>query len=496
VKIVKNACISEITDSRIKVELYKNEVYIFDFDNLWSSLKLEFFLDIENYANAFFSEGGIWLIKKRKEKADYNSEFQDCFGESIYFSKQKHPLSDKSIVEGEKYFVGVNMTMPRGVFLSNHDGDVLKYREGKFYSGIVRSNQCTFLRDRNDRILCLDYNLDEVWTKSFEKDCFSQEIFQTPQLYKEKNLVIVNVGEKTDADRGEFELNAYNADNGDLVWQVILEETPCSSNLIGDKVYIIVLKQLVIVDANNGEILVNVKHGFRPFDVATSTYQGMVCPMVDSSNLICISPMDRKVQIRSSDANQVLQTINIPLPYMPSLTVPVEFEGSYYLPLQHIDSFDNGMKGGLLVFETDVEEQVVTEIEASIAQRPPTSVELIQNESGYDAYQVSIEHDALKPNAASKTLDDLIRFSTIALKETAFKYGSYTSSTETNKNHHGQLLLSVKPGDLKKTAGLNNEELLDKLQIIKERVERNLADTSVQAGDGSSAFVVDIQIVE
>ena len=208
--------------------------------------------------------------------------------------------------------------------------------------------------------------------------------------------------------------------------------------------------------------------------------------------------MDRKIQIRSSDANQVLQTINIPLPYMPSLTAPTEFEGSYYLPLQHIDSFNNEMKGGLLVFEVDldIDDQVEIEVEAIIAPRPPISIGLIQNESGDDIYQVAIEHDADKPNPTSKTLDDLIRFSTIALKETAFKYGSYTSSTETNNNHHGQLLLSVKAEVLKKAEGLADEELLEKLQVIKERVERNLADTGVRAGDGSSAFLVDIRLVE
>ena len=263
-KTVNSACVLETTDSRIKVELYNKEIFVFDFDNIWCGLEFKFFLDIEKYATAFFGSGGVWLIHKRKTKSKFNSEFYDCFGKNIFLPKQKYSLSNKSMCEGEGYFVGVNMPAPRGVFLSSSNGDVLKYREGKFYSSSVRNNQYTLLRERNSGILCLDGNLNNVWTKDLEKDCLSPEIFQTPQLYKEKNIVIVNVGEKTDAERGEFELNAYNADNGDLVWQVMLEETPCSSNLIGDKVYIIVLRQLIIVDANNGEILVNVKHGFRP----------------------------------------------------------------------------------------------------------------------------------------------------------------------------------------------------------------------------------------
>jgi hypothetical protein len=492
-------CIARVIEagsSILKLNIYMHRLYLEERNCIWKGVVENEFFDIEKYEGYLFSNEGLWL--SLFEGGAYKTEYLDVFGSGKSFAKQQFYLGESGMSGSDDNLIGIKMRGERGVCLSDYSGEIKYFRAGRFHSHLVRNDHLCYVRDRKGQILCIDNELKDVWANEIDKRCFSIEIFQTPQLYKEKNLVIVNVGEKTDAERGEFELNAYNADNGDLVWQVMLEKTPCSSNLIGDKVYIIVLRQLIIVDASNGEILVNVKHGFRPFDAATSTYQGMVCPMVDSSNLICISPMDRKVQIRSSDASQVLQIINIPLPYMPSLTAPTEFEGSYYLPLQHIDSFNNEMKGGLLVFQVvfDTDGRIEKEIEASIAPRPPTLVELIKNESGDDVYQVSIEYDALKSNAASKTLDDLIRFSTIALKETAFKYGSYTSSTETNKNHHGRLLLSVKSGGLQKTTGLNDEELLEKLQVIKERVERNLADTGVQAGDGSNAFVVEIKLVE
>lgn len=469
-------------------------LYLEERNCIWKGIVEKEFFEIEKYEGYLFSNEGLWL--SLFENGTYKTEYLDVFESGKSFARQQFYLEKSSMSGSDDNLIGIKMRGERGVYLSDYSGEIKYFRAGRFHSHVVRNDHLCYVRDRKGQMLCVDNELKDVWVNEIDKRCFSIEIVQTPQLYKEKNLVIVNVGEKTDAERGEFELNAYNADNGALVWQVILEKTPCSSNLIGDKVYIIVLRQLIIVDASNGEILVDVKHGFRPFDAATGTYQGMVCPMVDSSNLICISPMDRKVQIRSSDASQVLTTISIPLPYMPSLKAPVEFEGSYYLPLQHIDSFDNEMKGGLLVFQADSDDQFENEVEAIIAPRPPTLVELIKNESGDDVYCVSIEHDALKPNAASKTLDDLIRFSTIALKETAFKYGSYTSSTETNKNHHGQLLLSVKPESLKRTSGLNEEQLLEKLQVIKERVERNLADTGVLAGDGSSAFMVDVQLAK
>lgn len=497
-------CLCKIIETGSAVLDIKNDkgIYVFEREVLWQGELDKSILDFKEFDSATFGSGGLWANYDPDymddNEIETESTFIDIYGTGLRFPDQPYGIEESYLSSSDNNIIGVSLWEREGVFLSNFDGAVLQFLGGKFISGVSRSEKYTYIRSNSDEFICLDNQLDTIWSVKFEKKCFSDSINKLPQFLKKADLVIVNVGEKPKEARGEFELNAYNADNGDLAWQIILEETPCSSNLIGDKVYIIVLRQLIIVDANNGEILVNVKHGFRPFAAATSTYQGMVCPMVNSSNLICISPMDRKVQIRSLDANQVLQTINIPLPYMPSLTVPVEFEGSYYLPLQHIDSFNNGMKGGLLVFEVDLgtNDQVEIEVEAIIAPRPPISVELTQNENGDDVYQVSIEHDVDKPNAASKTLDNLIRFSTIALKETAFKYGSYTSSTEINKNHHGQLLLSVKLGDLKKTAGLSNDELLDKLQIIKERVERNLSDTGVQAGDGSSAFVVDIQIVE
>jgi len=189
------------------------------------------------------------------------------------------------------------------------------------------------------------------------------------------------------------------------------------------------------------------------------------------------------IQVRSHDAKKVLQTITVPYPYMVTSAPPVFYQDDVYFGLTHLDSFDNGMKGGILMLKAaDNSLDTIPEfIDTPLEPRPPMSVSLVKNEQGDDVYQVDISHD---------DLDQTIKFSIIALQETAFKHAKYLSSPETNKNHHGQLRLRVASAPLL----MGNDELLSKLAVIKERVERNLIDEP-KAGDGKSAFKVDIELI-
>jgi len=474
------AKIIESGNSVLKILLDENNLYVKERDLLWLGLCDSLILNLINYSDVCIALGGVWgKLKpnfKRDNKLEFEAEFIDVFKKGLYFSNQKYFIQ-KSYLGGvgELKFLGVDLWNEEGLYLSNLKGEVEHYRQGDFRQGLIRNAGLAYVRGWDDVIFCVNEKLEDVWKQPFNKRCFTDTIQQSPQLSEKNNLVIVNVGEKTESTRGEFELNAYAADSGEMVWQQILESTPCTSNVIEDKVYIVVKKRLVVVDGASGDIEVDVEHGFTAFSEGTHTYKGLVYPLNEA--LLCISPTDRVVQLRSKNGQEILQTVSIPEPYKPDLSLPVVFEGKVYLPLSHVDFYNNTMKGAFVVMTQG--ESGAAEIEAQFEQRPPMSVELTSDEFGEVIYKVSIEHNHL---------DDVIRFSTIALKETAFKYGSYSSATHTNKDHQGRLLLQVKSVPL----AMDDAELLKALAVIKERVERNLKETVVLSGDGAHHFKVDI----
>lgn len=480
--MLKHVC--KILETGSSVLDIKNDkgIHVFERDAMWQGELSKSILDFKNFDSATFGNGGLWS----NYDADYiddndletESRFIDIYNSGLKYPDQPFAIEDSYLNPNNKSnFIGVSLWEKEGVFLSTIDGEVPYFIEGKFFNGVSRSKKFIYVRKRSGEILCLDELLSIIWSVGVEKKCFSDSINQSPQYFKKANLVIVNVGEKPDASRGAFELNGYNADDGQLVWSIEFKSTPCTSSLIEDKVYVIVRDKLAIVDAATGKIDIEIDHNFTPFDIDTKTYKGSAYPFGNS--LLTISPSDRKLEMRTKDGLVILQTIIVPEPYTPKLEPFVIFGEKAYLPLKHIDFLDNTMKGAFMVLVPD--ENAPAELEAEIEARPPMSVDLITNSTGESVYQVTIEHD---------DLDDVIRFSTIALKETAFKHGSYETSTETNPDHHGQLVLQAKVESL----AMDEAELLEKLAVVKERAERNLKDTGVIAGDGKSNFVVDIQL--
>ena len=501
---------AEVLETSSAIFLLGDEgVYLKDINGLYTS-EMQWLIKnpkLEGGGDIYVKNGGYWVFNID------NGESIFAGGKKEEFVPSKVPFSfgdEVQVENGDKF--SISYDDEEGIYKYSADNIEIGYLPGEYGYGFSTSGNRIFLRTRK-KILCVDFDFKQLWEVSLSKRPFTS-INKVPQYHQPSDLIIVNVGEIPKGDRGEFEINAYHPADGSLAWQHIIDKSPTCSNLIGDKIYVWDNEYILILDAATGAVLVNELHGYKHPE-ERSFSRGSLYPFEHDgiSDLLLVCDDDGGVQINSADGKTIKQVIYAPDPYTISGNNPPVFhEGKIYIKLTHQDSYDNTMKGAFMVISpaddnskpntpclttgnTLIKDTSICSY-GVIAPRPPISVELTQNESGDDVYQVSIEHDADKPNPASKTLDDLIRFSTIALKETAFKYGSYTSSTETNNHHHGQLQLNVKAGALKKAEGLSDEELLVKLQVIKERVERNLADTGVQAGDGSSAFVVDIQLVE
>lgn len=437
--------------------------------------------------NAIYTNNCKELISLEEDQLPYYYEGLFWFGD--YYADKSFTINEKGKKISKPFFFDSGTFLNKAHFyrvksrrihgLEQYDSSfkLVKKIEGRF-SYLTQSAELLFVLKR-DGLVAYDLDLNEKWQVTTEKSCFSgvPHSIDAPQYYQASDLVIINFGENNTPERGEFEINAYQAETGDLVWQQIVSITPSCSHLSGDKVYVCVQDELIILAAATGEVLHRVSHQLNePEDGRPAV--NFLHPYQDK--LLVVSPKHGLVQLRTGDAKTILQSIHVPLPYTTSFHPPVLHDDKVYLSLTHADSFDNTMKGGILVLsQVDVAEKFV---EANIEERPNTVIEFVQNTEGEDVYQVTFSHD---------DLDDLIRFSTITLKEIAFKHGNYESSTETNESHHGKLLLKI---DAQKV-NLNNEELSQKLAIIKERVEANLVSSGVKAGDGKSDFVVDIELV-
>lgn len=461
---------------------------------------------IKEISNSAFlhNENGCFYIKDKN--VVYSSSFKEIFilkgKQSPYYFKGQFWLGDYYAAEsftldkqGNKqikpyFFDGSTKVVNDCAYhIRRYEGiekydcqDKLVHKvEGEYR--FLRNSENHLFTTQFGKLFAYDLDLNKKWQITTEKRCFSgvPNSMDAPQYYQACDLVIINFGEHDTPERGEFEINAYKAETGALVWQQIVSTSPSCSHLSGDKVYVCVEDELIILAAATGEVLHRVSHqlnepsdGYPPVN--------FMYPYQDK--LLLVSPKHGLVQLRTGDCKTILQNIHVPLPYTTSFHPPVLHDDKVYFSLTHANSFNNTMKGGVLVLtqnntiECNADEMVEAEIEA----RPPMGITLVKDELRHDVYQVTIDHD---------NLDDIIRFSTIALKEVAFRYGKYSSATETNKNHQGQLLLKVNSQKL----NMSHDELSQKLAIIKQRVEGNLTSSRVKAGDGKNSFVVNIELV-
>jgi hypothetical protein len=385
--------------SRLKnIQAFGDDIYIGDEDTLWCIQQdsEKEILNLFDYNTFTLISEGMWLIK-RISKEGVRSEFLDYFEKGFEYPPQPYDVEKNCIFIADRY-IGVSMDDKCGLFVKKTIGDNIQFKEGSYYPGIAVSDNNIIVREFSQSIVCFDKNLAEIWRfPNFKQITTDAE--RKPQLYHD--IVIINLGEDSDKKNSEFEMVALNITNGSVKWQLNLPITPYNSDLIGDKIYITLKDRMMFLDAENGEVKLDVPEQF-----------GRLYPT--DEGLLGIGRHDSWVHLLSHDGKNCLQKITSPSSYViDTRDFPLECNNKIYLYLVPIDMGISAISGALLELQKDDK----AEKELSIDYPAPVSFEInvLKNKQGEHEHLISIDHDNIK---------EVIRFGAIKLKEIAYTVSS------------------------------------------------------------------------
>ena len=418
----------------------------------------EIFMSMAGYSSFVFEEEGMWINYDWRTEKSGNAKFLDIYNRKISYPELETGVSCRHHFT-EKNIMGVK---PRLLFDASKKKGVVRKRKGKYHLGFVAWEGRVFARERGRGLVCYDMEFNEKWCVPLEKFCFTQ-IFSGPQNYE--NLIIVNVGEKDTPKRGDFELNAYSAEDGALVWQVVLPTSPGSSNVIGDKVYVSVFDKIMVIDAATGRVLLEKPHGLR------ADSHNMLFPYED--RLLVFSEADDKIHVFNDNGNRV-QQIFLPENYMAGyIRFPVVYDKKLYKVLMRRNT-----SAALLTLTPD--ENADKQIHLKLRLEPSFYVSVVTTKDGEHEHVVTVSHD---------DLDEIILYSIIRLKEIGVETSSSVDPYKADPKHNGNLRLFVDPDPLE-----DPETALEKLGIVKKKVEWYLKQSYETAGENKNDFRVLIEL--
>ncbi len=441
-----------------------NELFISDEYNLMRIRNNEkrIFMSMVGYGSFVFEKDGMWLNYDWKSEKRGTAKFIDIYNKNISYPDLAVEVSNRDCFVGGD-FIGSALDF---LFVaSKENGNIIKL-EGKYALGVVVFAEKIFARKKRGKLVCYDMEFNEKWcVKLPDKKCFSG-IFNGPQNYD--RLIILNVGEIRSPKRGEFELNAYSAEDGSLQWQLIFPTCPHSSNVIGDKVYVSILDKIMVIDAATGKTLIEKPHGFK------SNSHHMLYPYQDK--LLATSSPDGKIHVFDENGNKI-QEIFIPEEYgIGHKVLPVNFDGKLYESLGAKTMY--GRSSALLTLTPD--EIADKTIQLKTPPEPPFYVSVITTLKDENEHVVTISHD---------NLDEIILYATILLKEIGVETSSRLDLGKRDPKHNGTLRLYVDPDPLE-----DPRSALEKLQIVKDKVEWHLKSHYETAGNNKKEFKVLIKM--
>ena len=401
------------------------------------------------------------------------------------FDREKKHLYQDGVVEINGFFYVVEGRREKTTIFSydQNSKKISKKSMPWLRSALLEHMNFLYACDIEGNTYCFDLELNELWNAKKSKRVHSSNVCLS-YLIGFDDLIIVNVGEdKTDA-RGNFEINAYKFDTGELVWQQIVETSPESNNLVGDKLYLSVNDRFIKIDAKTGKIELDVVFGYKTFDEQKGSVS-VVYPV--EQGLLCFNHQNHFIELRSHDATTILQTVKLPETYAYHLSVKppvIEHEGKIYFALGHLVMGLNPMKSAIAVLTPDA--TAPANCEAQLEQRPPYTVESFKDEKGKNALRVR-----MGGNDAHK----IMRYAHVVLKELAFRTGltSFFEFETRDKKNARILELEIDTSEL--PTDKNKEQWLEHFGVLKTRVESELKTNDILAGDGKSNYQVTVSVV-
>ena len=354
----------------------------------------------------------------------------------------------------------------------------------------VYRDQLLVKERRVNNLISYDLQLNENWVVSSEKMVFSSCV-TSPQVFNE--LFILNVGEDNTPKRGNFELNAYQAATGELVWQQIFHKSPASANLIGDKVFVVFenhtgtseQEKACIVDAATGQIVLDFTH--------SQYYKMAYLGEGEQQRLLCFSHKTHNIDVLTANGSALLATIELPRPYgfhWNRAEAPVIHDNTMYLTLtsRYVDV--SGMKGGLLTLTADDVAKLSGTVTVECEPRPTFKAqrEVCEEKSQYQLSTLELEFDWHRWS----------RLISVEIKGLIYAKSNNSILEAYNTKHEGQDAIFAGQISITLDEALLNhlnkdfdskDELVEALDDLCERINSNVG-TMQLAGDGVSQIQV------
>lgn len=438
----------------------------------------------QNSGDTWVSSNGIWINTDAPTQYSKITSKRISINTWTFDDVRSHKCTDwNAEIEGTVFVVEDCADAEVIIAYNKESKQINKIEFERLRGCLVAHKNCLYASERDGSIYCLDSNLIVLWKDKKNKSIYSSNSnLRFPIPFD--GLVINNVGEDKTGARGNFEINAYKFDTGELVWQQIVETSPESNNLVGDKFYLSVNDRFIKIDAKTGKIELDVVFGYKTFDEQKGSVS-VVYPV--EQGLLCFNHQNHFIELRSHDATTILQTVKLPETYAYHLSVKppvIEHEGKIYFALGHLVMGLNPMKSAIAVLTPDA--TAPANCEAQLEQRPPYTVESFKDEKGKNALRVR-----MGGNDAHK----IMRYAHVVLKELAFRTGltSFFEFETRDIKNAGILELEIDTSEL--PTEKNKEQWLEHFGVLKTRVESELKTNDILAGDGKSNYQVTVSVV-
>jgi hypothetical protein len=448
------------------------------------------------------TEQGIWLNEEGKKYDTCSSKLISPDGDVL--EKQRSPVFGSGIkipggsIRIEQFHRYDNAYLVR----SDYAGQIIKKEFLAYVRGGRMSFVCqqshVFVRDGSGNLICFDFELNELWRHATNKQISSRCLVNEAAMVLD-DLVIFNLGESYDdehASQSDFEIVGFHAASGTIAWRHVLAVTKpentdkrnidqrygtfTMAQLFGNKVYLCLYGRLIRLDGKTGAVELDTTIPYQTFD-GKPFGVSHVYPV--AQGLLCFNRRGHQIELRSADAQTILQTIELQHGFCPD-SMPLEHQGQLYFSLLHQNDFENYIKLAFATLTPDASAPAV--LRALAEGRPPTTVEKIKDGRKFGNLVRIGGDDA----------SQILRYGEIVLRELAFRQGWSTRMPELNEpeaQHNGVLHLQIDYSALQPAAA-SEADWLKKFGVIQERVSACLTERKLRTGNRKGFYAVSISV--